>query len=580
MLTAMQLANFKAFSEAQRVPIRPITLIFGPNSSGKSSIIHGLVLARHAAETGELDTYLTHVGGASVDLGGFGQYIHRRESTRRMEWCGEFHSARFDGRLAELFASTTKIEVSAQIGLPQVERMRIKVGFDSRTEQTIFVKTPTGELIRSGAPEVQVFEIRADSTTILQMSKRRDGKFQIDRLNYEHPVFREVLRAIVITSTTSETIQPSDYEGLDEAINQLIPDFTVEMGNFLPAKLLLAGAPVALEASSLIAVGRGTRKENLASAVRLYFPRILDEMIQGVSRAVSSELARLQYLGPLRSYPPRHLAFAQQHDSNWNAGGGFAWDVVRKDETVRRLVNEWLSSRDKLQTPYELMVREFVGVDDLEPTLFEQLKRLQGAELLAVDGTDARDRGEPQPEGILDASIDVEQEARTFQNAIKAADIERLDELVLIDQRTNTIVSHRDVGIGISQVLPVLVAAFGSSGKILAMEQPEIHLHPALQAELGDVFITSGLGPKQNTLILETHSEHLILRIMRRMRETANGELPKEFPSVRPEDVSILYVEPRGSTSIVRVLELDAQGDLLDPWPGGFFEEGFRERFS
>ena len=130
------------------------------------------------------------------------------------------------------------------------------------------------------------------------MSKRRDGKFQIDRLNYEHAVFREVLRAIVITSTTAETIQPSDYEGLDEAINQLIPDFTVEMGNFLPAKLLLAGAPVALEASSLIAVGRGTRRENLASAVRLYFPRILDEMIQGVSRAVSSELARLQYLGP------------------------------------------------------------------------------------------------------------------------------------------------------------------------------------------------------------------------------------------------------------------------------------------
>jgi hypothetical protein len=302
--------------------------------------------------------------------------------------------------------------------------------------------------------------------------------------------------------------------------------------------------------------------------------------VNGDPREYRERLARFQYLGPLRSYPPRHLAFAQQHDSNWNAGGGFAWDVVRKDETVRRLVNEWLSSRDKLQTPYELMVREFVGVDDLEPTLFEQLKRLQGAELLAVDGTDARDRGEPQPEGILDASIDVEQEARTFQNAIKAADIERLDELVLIDQRTNTIVSHRDVGIGISQVLPVLVAAFGSSGKILAMEQPEIHLHPALQAELGDVFITSGLGPKQNTLILETHSEHLILRIMRRMRETANGELPKEFPSVRPEDVSILYVEPRGSTSIVRVLELDAQGDLLDPWPGGFFEEGFRERFS
>ena len=160
MLTGLQIGNFKAFSVVQRIPIRPLTLIFGPNSSGKSSIIHGLVLARHAAETGELDTYLTHVGGASVDLGGFGQYIHRRESTRRMEWCGEFHSARFDGRLAELFASTTKVEVSAQVGLPQVERMRIKVGFDSRSGETILVKTPTGELMPSGAPEVQLFEIR------------------------------------------------------------------------------------------------------------------------------------------------------------------------------------------------------------------------------------------------------------------------------------------------------------------------------------------------------------------------------------------------------------------------------------
>ena len=575
MLTGLQIGNFKAFSVVQRIPIRPLTLIFGPNSSGKSSIIHGLVLARHADETGELDVHLTHVGGESVDLGGFGQYIHRRESTRRMEWSAECDSAGFTGRLAELFATTTKVGVSAQIGLPQVERMRIKVGFDGRTGESILVKTPTGELMPSGAPEVQLFEIKADSASILLMSKRRDGRFQIDRLNYEHPVFREVLRAIVITSTTAETIQPSDYEGLDEAINQLIPDFTVEMGNFLPAKLLLAGAPVALEASSLIAVGRGTRRENLASAVRLYFPRILDEMIQGVSRAVSGELARLQYLGPLRSYPPRHLAFAQQHDSNWNAGGGFAWDVVRKDENVRRLVNEWLSAREKLQTPYELTVREFVGVDDLEPTLLQELRRLE-EEGVQIEG-------EPESEhtvGSVYPAIDIEVEMHKFRDAIKAADVERLDELVLVDQRTNTVVSHRDVGIGISQVLPVLVAAYGSSAKILAMEQPEIHLHPALQAELGDVFISSALGSQRNTFLLETHSEHLILRIMRRMRESASGELPKNYPPVRPEDVSILYVEPRGSTSIVRVLELDSQGDLLDPWPGGFFEEGFRERFS
>ena len=51
MLTAINLSNFKAFAKSQRIPIRPLTLIYGANSSGKSSIIHSLLLAKHAAET-------------------------------------------------------------------------------------------------------------------------------------------------------------------------------------------------------------------------------------------------------------------------------------------------------------------------------------------------------------------------------------------------------------------------------------------------------------------------------------------------------------------------------------------------
>lgn len=78
-ITALHLGNFKAFADTQRIPIRPLTLIFGPNSSGKSSIIHSLLLARHAIETGELDVYRTNVGGEAVDLGGFGQYVYRRD---------------------------------------------------------------------------------------------------------------------------------------------------------------------------------------------------------------------------------------------------------------------------------------------------------------------------------------------------------------------------------------------------------------------------------------------------------------------------------------------------------------------
>jgi len=81
---------------------------------------------------------------------------------------------------------------------------------------------------------------------------------------------------------------------------------------------------------------------------------------------VAGELSRLRYLGPLRSYPPRHLAFSQHHDPNWYAGGGYAWDVIRRDASVRKLVNEWLSAPDRLQTPYELILRDLVGIDPLE----------------------------------------------------------------------------------------------------------------------------------------------------------------------------------------------------------------------
>jgi hypothetical protein len=94
--------------------------------------------------------------------------------------------------------------------------------------------------------------------------------------------------------------------------------------------------------------------------VQLFLPRNLDEIIQGLTHAITQELKRLLYLGPLRSYPPRHLAFAQYHDPNWFAGGGYAWDIVRRNAQVRAAVNMWLGSAERLQTPYELVVRDLV----------------------------------------------------------------------------------------------------------------------------------------------------------------------------------------------------------------------------
>jgi predicted ATPase len=182
-------------------------------------------------------------------------------------------------------------------------------------------------------------------------------------------------------------------------------------------------------------------------------------------------------------------------------------------------------------------------------------------------------------EDLVTATIDSEALAERWARELVEARGEALQDLVLIDKRTGTAVSHRDVGIGVSQVLPVLVSAYASDGMFVAIEQPEIHLHPALQAELGDVFLESALGPQRNAYLIETHSEHLILRMLRRIRETTDGALPSGLPRVRPEDVSVLYVQPGREGAEVVHIPVTEEGEFHQPWPEGFFAERARELF-
>jgi energy-coupling factor transporter ATP-binding protein EcfA2 len=81
MLHAIKLENFKCFREKQVIPLKPITLLYGPNSSGKSSIIQALVGAKHAIKTGNVDV---HQADESVDLGGFHQFVHGRNAKHRV----------------------------------------------------------------------------------------------------------------------------------------------------------------------------------------------------------------------------------------------------------------------------------------------------------------------------------------------------------------------------------------------------------------------------------------------------------------------------------------------------------------
>src|SRR5262249_39717700 len=91
-----------------------------------------------------------------------------------------------------------------------------------------------------------------------------------------------------------------------------------------------------------------------------------------------------------------------------------------------------------------------------------------------------------------------------------------LFEVRLLDRKRSALTSIAlpDVGFGISQILPLIVQTLASKEQTITVEQPEVHIHPKLQADLADLLV-AGIQPNRNNrFVVETHSEHLILRLL------------------------------------------------------------------
>lgn len=559
LIKSISIENFKAFGAEQRLPIKPLTFVYGANSSGKSSVIHSLLFARHALEEKNLDVHYTKVGGDSVDLGGFRQYVHKRLFENTVSFSVEFNSENLSGKLQEIFGSTDNIE------------MKISLGALFQKNES----TPEKMVVR-----IRTYEIYCNSEILLRLRPRPNMSFRIDRFETKHPVFKNIIEALFLATLTTEKLTKVDYNAIETAVDEFISTTPFSSKGLLPtmpqmdAESTFKGpftTSIGLAlAYGLSSVSKSSRSEDLKNAVSTFFPKLFTDILQSLDDLLIDQLQQVFYLGPLRSYPPRHLAFAKENDANWYAGGGYAWDEVRKDAKLRERINQWLSADNRLQTRYKLRVRNLLTIDDLMSDYYSNVDDLEARFVSAREYEGTMFEGDLFGESIpalLESIRD------------KEGNLSDVQELNLVDMRSDTIVSHRDVGIGVSQVLPVLVSAYASKEKIIAIEQPEIHLHPALQADLSDVFIESALGKNKNRFIIESHSEHLLLRVMKRMRQTFNGDLPEGSLPVKPEDVMILFVEPDGSQSVIREMPLNERGELVKAWPGGFFEEGLREVF-
>jgi hypothetical protein len=136
----------------------------------------------------------------------------------------------------------------------------------------------------------------------------------------------------------------------------------------------------------------------------------------------------------------------------------------------------------------------------------------------------------------------------------------------LLVKHRGVVVNLKDVGVGVSQVIPVVVAAlFAKPGHIVIVEEPESHLHPLAQAKLAEL-MASVSTDRGVQFIVETHSEHLFRRLQTLIAKS----------QVEPHHAAIYFVERDGSAAKLRELTLDNFGRLTN-WPDKFFGDALGE---
>ena len=238
-----------------------------------------------------------------------------------------------------------------------------------------------------------------------------------------------------------------------------------------------------------------------------YPPRASQGLVRSV-RETQNLLSSLQYLGPFREDPKRNYPFSGERPSLLESSGHGATDILMTDFFRR--------GRKKRE---------------LTEKVSQWLSKAGIADAIEV-------------EAISDRQYDIRLRHPITKESSNLA----------------------DVGFGASQILPVLIAGYEVlGGSLFAVEQPEIHLHPKAQAELGEFFFD--LYSRKVQTVIETHSEHLIIRLQKKVAEGL----------IKPEDIAFNYVNPTATGKEILQLSLNERGLFSEKWPNGFFEERMQE---
>ena len=436
MLTELRIKNFKAWKDTGPIRMAPLTVIFGANSAGKSSLGHLLLALKQTTLLSDRKRAL-HLGDKSslIDLGTFADCLHGHDLKTALEF-----------------------SLSWQLASPLTVRNSLDRQLFSGTSISLTSRIKAG---KNEQPEVDSIQYK-----LLNMEN--------EVLSVDHG--RTTTGAVTLEASPLKLVKAAGRQWSLELPEKFYRFSDVTLARYQNAGFL---AQFALETERM--------------------------------------LGSLYYLGPLRKHPERTYQWSGDTPSDVGDQGEFAIAALLAASADGRMLNRGPKQRQQ----------------KFEPFIASWLKDL----------------------GVI-----------TSFNVKPVAKGRKEFEVLIKTHASAPEVKLTDVGFGISQVLPALVEAFyAPPNSMVWMEQPEIHLHPQVQAELADVFISAVQArengkPRNVQLIVESHSEHFLTRLQRRVAEGL----------ISPEDVAVYFCERSGTGAELEPLQLNLYGEI-ENWPENFF---------
>ena len=466
MLHRLQLERFQGYKNPQEIRLAPLTLIFGPNSSGKSSIIRSLLLLAQSAAQGEFQL-------------------------------GMSNKLNYVGELTNLvsFSNVSYGHTDGPIKLGLVFDLRAFPGRHVDTSSNSWTCCMTWLSDEAGIAEIEI----SAAASRTNEAKRKENT--PDNANV-HLRFHRSGNGMKID------FKSSIFAGLDldwrtGAPSKSLLSSTLNRNVYRPLKEIefrtegLVPMPYNFTSTS-------RRPQELGSP-----QRAIIEFLSTVRSSLFGHVRGVTHVGPLRQVPKRVEVLGTRQNRLASDGENLN-EFIENSVEKQRFMKKWV--RQLTHGDYEIQ--------------------------------------------------------QISLNASRFPFLGNHVSLVLTDVGKNTPVSLQDAGVGLSQVLPIIAQIAPAESirgrrKMVLIEQPELHLHPRMQGDLTDALIDAVNHDQGPQIIAETHSENMVLRIQRRIRDG----------SLKAEDVNIIYVDRAGANgNFVTSLELDAAGAFLDSWPTSFAE--------